>query len=106
MKLQPCVPSLLEAGHIVPYRDDEDLRVDPHNGLCLAQTHHAAFDQGLFTFDEDLRLVLSKSLKDYLPNHQLSKDFVAFEGQPLQLPERFAPKKKYFEHHRNEIYVS
>lgn len=39
-------------------------RADSSNGLCLNALHDRAFDRGLITFDEDLRLVVSPSLAD------------------------------------------
>ena len=53
---------LLNASHIVPWRDDPANRLNPRNGLCLSTLHDRAFDRGLIAFDADLRLLLSKEL--------------------------------------------
>lgn len=45
----------------------------------------SAVDCGLITFDEDCRLVLSKHLKDHLPQRALREGFVAYEGAGLQI---------------------
>lgn len=61
------IRELLIASHIRPWSKFPKDRLDERNGLCLSRLHDAAFDRGLITFDEDLRLVLSKRLKDHLP---------------------------------------
>ena len=55
--------------------------------MALAQTHDAAFDAGLITFDEQCRLVLSRELRDYLPDRAFEREFKAFEGKPMLLAE-------------------
>lgn len=99
------IRELLTASHIMPWSTHPDHRVDPTNGLCLARTHDAAFDQGLITFDENMRLVLSSRLKAYLPNEQLKRDFLHYEGQRLMPPERFTPRSAFMEHHRQAIFA-
>src|ERR1051325_4500660 len=48
------VPRLLVAGHIKPWRDFPDERLNPRNGLCLSSLHDAAFDARLIPLDEKL----------------------------------------------------
>lgn len=57
------IPELLIASHILPWAFFPEQRTNPCNGLCLSRLHDAAFDEGLITFDEDYRLVLSRDLK-------------------------------------------
>lgn len=33
------IPELLIASHIIPWKDREDLRLNPSNGLCLCALH-------------------------------------------------------------------
>jgi hypothetical protein len=99
------VPRLLVASHIKPWRAFPNERLDPRNGLCLSSLHDAAFDAGLFTLDEKLRVVLSKRLKHYLPQPILEQSFVEFEGQQISLPWKVAePDPKFLRHHREEIF--
>lgn len=99
------VPRLLVASHIKPWRDFPDERLNPRNGLCLSALHDAAFDDGLFTLDEDLRIVLSKQLKRYLPQPALEQYFVCFEGQQISLPEKLAePNPSCLAYHREHVF--
>lgn len=96
---------LLVASHIRPWNKFPEDRLDERNGLCLSRLHDAAFDRGLITFDEDSRLVLSKSLKDHLPQQALRDNFVAYEGGHLQLPpQAVGPKSEFLRYHRERIF--
>jgi hypothetical protein len=53
---------LLIASHIVPWSRDKANRLNPSNGLCLSAIHDRAFDKGLISLTDDLRVVLSSEL--------------------------------------------
>lgn len=99
------IPALLEASHIVPHSKGREFHVDPRNGLCLARTHHAAFDRGYISFASDGALRISKKMKRYLPSPILENEFIAFEGHPLTLPERYPPAPEFLDYHRKNIYL-
>lgn len=98
------VPELLVASHILPWKGHPEHRLNPHNGLCLAQTQDAAFDRGLITFDEDFRLVIGSRLKEYLPSEALERNFLAYEGKPMQMPDKFLPEAEFMRKHREEVF--
>jgi putative restriction endonuclease len=99
------VPRLLVASHIKPWRDFPNERLQPRNGLCLSSLHDAAFDAGFITLDEQLRLVLSKRLKDYFPQPALEQSFVQYEGKPISKPNKIAePDTALLEYHRDVIF--
>jgi hypothetical protein len=58
--------SLLRASHIVPWADctSDAQRLDAHNGLLLSALWDAAFDDGLLSFDDDGRVLVSPLLSD------------------------------------------
>lgn len=100
------VPRLLVASHIKPWRDFPDDRLNPRNGLCLSSLHDAAFDSGLITIDENLRIVLSKELKSYLPQPALKRNFISYAGKRIHLPEKLAePDPVSLEYHRSKIFM-
>ncbi len=98
------VPQLLIASHIMPWSDFPNHRINPSNGLCLSRLHDAAFDKGLICFDDKNILVVSKYLKDYLPNESLTMNFIEYEGHKFILPEKFLPDNSFLEYHREHIY--
>jgi len=70
------IGDLLVASHILPWSEFPNERLNPRNGLCLAAHFDRAFDRGLISFDGKLRLILSRRLKDHLPNEALETEFV------------------------------
>jgi putative restriction endonuclease len=100
------VPELLIASHILPWSRFPQERVNPCNGLCLAAHFDRAFDQGLATFGEDLKLVLSSELRGHLPSEAIEREFLPMEGNELRLPERFAPDGTFLDYHRRKIFRS
>ena len=98
------VPALLIASHILPWSGFPEERLNPRNGLCLAAHFDRAFDSGLITFDEQMRLLLSPALRINLPNEALESEFVRREGQPFVRPDRFTPEPRFIAHHRAVIF--
>lgn len=56
------IQGLLVASHIKPWSKDLKQAANPENGLCLNSLHDKAFDKGLFTVSEDLKVILSPDL--------------------------------------------
>lgn len=94
------LPEVNRASHIIGWAERAQTRMDPRNGICLSATYDAAFDRKLITFDEDYRLVLSKSIRDRVPSQTLRTHFLSKEGQRMEFPMRFHPLKEYLDHHR------
>lgn len=100
------VPELLIASHILPWGSHVSERLNVRNGLCLSRLHDAAFDRGLITFDDELRLVLSKRLKGELPQGCIEDNFVKHEGQMLSLPEdAVLPEPRFLAEHRKTLFA-
>lgn len=94
------LPEVNRASHIIGWAERLETRMDPRNGLCLSATYDAAFDRKLITFDDDYRMVLSKTIRDRVPDETLKTHFLSREGQRIEMPTRFHPLKEYLEHHR------
>jgi hypothetical protein len=58
-----AIPALLQASHIVPWSRDAGRRLDPRNGIALSALHDRAFDRGLITLDEELRVVVAGAVR-------------------------------------------
>lgn len=99
------IPRLLVASHIRPWSEFPDDRLNPKNGLCLSSLHDAAFDSGLITLDEKLRVVLSARLREHVANSVLNESFAKFEGKPIRLPDMLAePAPEFLAHHREKLF--
>lgn len=93
---QLAVRELLIASHILPWGTHKTERLNVRNGLCLSRLHDAAFDQGLITFDDNLRLLLSPRLRSELSQRAVAENFGAYANQPLHLPDDAAPPELAF----------
>ncbi len=90
---------LVIASHIVPWSDDKQNRLNPHNGLCLSALHDRAYDQGLITVMPDYTVRVSKVLKNCAENSFMAETIVCFDKRPIRLPERFRPASAFLAAH-------
>jgi putative restriction endonuclease len=100
------VPALIQASHIIPWAREEGRRVDPRNGIALSALHDRAFDRGLITFDEDLRVMVSGRLRVGKPSEIHRTSLLAIEGKKLRLPTRYAPDPDALAWHRENVFAT
>ena len=94
------LPELLEAAHIKPYSTcHNDLeRYDENNGILLCCNHHKLYDRGLFTFEIDGTIKISKTLNDP-DNYLLIKTF-----EPCYRKNSYYYAKEYINFHQKNIF--
>ncbi|MBL0144840.1 MAG: HNH endonuclease [Chitinophagaceae bacterium] len=98
-------PNLLIASHIVPWSKDEKNRLNPMNGLCLNALHDRAFDKGLITIDaKDYSIKISSKLKTKNAIDSIIQNFIALEGNSINLPDKFLPEKELLKIH-NQYFI-
>lgn len=91
------IKEILIASHIVPWREASNKeRLDVDNGLLLSPTYDALFDKYLISFDNEGKIILSKSMD--------KKDFykLGVIGEE-KIDNLSAGNKKYLERHRKKI---
>lgn len=93
------VETMLVASHIVPWAEDAELRLNPHNGLLLSAIHDRAFESGNLAIDDDFRVLVAAPLRRSA-NEFLQHALVRFHGQPLRMPQRFTPDAALLRQHR------
>ncbi|QPJ64518.1 MAG: HNH endonuclease [Candidatus Nitrohelix vancouverensis] len=97
------IPSMLVASHIIPWRIDEKNRLNPSNGLCLSSLHDKAFDLGIITVNENMKVMVSRS-KVGKDDHFFDSAIMAFDGASIKGPEKFFPHKEFLSYHRQNIF--
>lgn len=99
--------ALLVASHIKPWKDSDPKteRANPRNGLCLSPLYDQAFDAGLMTVDDEYKINFSSSVFSSTSEEAVEKFFYCYQGKQLSLPDRFTPEQKFFEHHRNHVFI-
>lgn len=95
-------PQLLVASHIIPWSEAPEMRLNPRNGIALNALHDKAFDRGLITFTDDLRLQISPALQADSEFANLA--FQTREGHQLAIPDKFAPDSTALAYHRDHIF--
>lgn len=89
--------SLLIGSHIVPWAEDVAQRLNPRNGLCLNALHDRAFDVGLMTVSDDLRVRVSPKVL-HLPT--LGPWLGEFDGASLIFGGPLRPGSSLLARHR------
>ena len=90
--------TLVEAAHIVPWATSKN--DDIHKGLALSRNAHWAFDQGLWSVDDQLRILIQQdTFQEWGPTGQL---LVPKQGTMLQFDPKadLRPKEAYLAKHR------
>jgi putative restriction endonuclease len=94
---------LLVASHIKPWSEADPIteRLAPDNGLLLNALHDRAFDKGLMTIDESLRIFISPEVgRDDASNEWLWR----YDGCQISIPRRARPRREYIEYHNDVIF--
>lgn len=95
---------VLEAAHIKPYASSGPNLVS--NGLLLRSDLHILFDKGYLTVTPDLRVEISKRIKEEYEN---GREYYTHHGQrlvmmPAKQDER--PSRDFLEWHNHQVYIS
>ena len=92
--------SIVDAAHIHQFSDSRN--DDPRNGLALCKNAHWLFDAGLWSLDDDYRvLVANERFAEESPNQ---KPLSGYQGERLRLPnnQRIWPDAKHLAWHRKK----
>ena len=98
-------PEVLEAAHIIPWCEDETLRTDPTNGLCLNAFFHSAYDSNLISITPNYDLVISDRLISETAEEFFKNYLVNLQGQRIVMPTKFCPNPDYLAV-RHERFIS
>lgn len=90
-KNQCCVSGvsdsrLLIASHILKWSEHEDERLNPKNGLLLNAFHDKCFELGMFTIDQDFRILVNPKVE--IHNKFMEENLSGYDGKEIALPER------------------
>ena len=85
---------LLEACHITSWADNESLRTDPSNGICLNPLLHAAFDNLFMSITPDYKVVFSDLFLESCTDEKFRAYFSYRNNSQIYLPDRFFPYRE------------
>jgi predicted restriction endonuclease len=78
---------------------------DPRNGTLLNALFDRAFDRGLFTLDDDLRVIVSPKLRQATDPATLTCGLDQLAGRTIEVPSRFPPDGEAIRYHRASVFV-
>lgn len=97
-------PTILEAAHIIGWKENEKLRTDPTNGLCMNPLFHKAYDKFLMTISPDFKIMISNKLLSSVKDDATLKYLKSLQNRQIYLPQRFYPNKDYLNSHYDKFY--
>lgn len=99
-----AVPDLLNASHIIPWRENRE-RVNPSNGLCLNALHDRAFDRGLITVRATGIVEVSAELMARAPADKAHRFLTDSHGAKIKMPDKFKPTAEFLDYHNREVFL-
>jgi len=88
----------LVAAHIVPWGEDQSIRLDPSNGICLSLIVDKAFEEGFLVIEDDLTIrVARERMKEDVALLLLLEPH---DGMRLNAPASAPPKPEYLQRRR------
>jgi putative restriction endonuclease len=92
--------SIVDAAHIHEFKDSRNN--DPQNGLALSKNAHWQFDRGLWSLNDDYKVIVNKEkfIEEGVPGQRLAD----FEGRRIFLPSqpKYWPEHSYISWHRKQ----
>ena len=88
----------LVASHIVPWSEDQSVRLDPSNGICLSLLVDRAFEKGHLLIEDDLTIRIDWGRVG--DDQALRSHLEPCDGQKLSAPAKGAPQPKYLQRRR------
>lgn len=83
----------LVAAHIVPWSEDESIRLDPANGVCLSTFVDRAFDTGYIIINDDYSVHVNWDRVG--PDDSLRAALEPLDGQRLTVPSTAPPNPQF-----------
>lgn len=88
----------LVASHIVPWSEDERIRIDPSNGICLSLLVDRAFEKGYLQINDDFTISIDQGKVG--DDDVLRAQLEPYDGQALNLPTKERPQLDYLRRRR------
>ena len=95
--------TIVDAAHIHQFA--ESLNNDPRNGMALSKNAHWLFDSGLWSVDDDFRILVAAD--EFTESSPCQKPLTEFAGEQLQLPanDQLWPDPRHLRWHRTNRFL-
>ncbi|MGD8405986.1 MAG: HNH endonuclease [Anaerolineales bacterium] len=92
--------NLLIASHIIPWADRIETRLDPANCLCLSYVYDKLFDDGYFSFNDNLKVIVSDQAS--ILSGEIQSILVSIENSKIREPQNYPISLDYIKYHRQK----
>lgn len=93
-------PSLLIAGHIIPWTEDKANRLNPLNGLCVNRLHDKLFEDGQMWIDQDFIIHFSDNFLELQKKTSSAYQWLKqVDGKPLNISKDIQPDIRFLRQH-------
>lgn len=89
----------LVAAHIVPWSEDQTIRLDPANGICLSLLVDRAFENGQLLIEDDLMIRIDWDLVG--ADEALKNQLLPYDRQRMRTPIKGMPNPSYLQRRRS-----
>lgn len=93
----------LVAAHIVPWSEDQSIRLDPSNGICLSLLVDRAFENGHLLIEDDLTIRID--WEKVGGDEALRTQLAPYEGKQIGAPAEGAPAPTFLRRRRALIFL-
>lgn len=94
---------LVEACHIISWKDDALNRTNPENGLCMNPLFHKAYDKHLLSISPDYNIVISDRLLEATQEAEFRHYLMGLNGGNIMLPDKFMPRREFLDVHYQQF---
>lgn len=94
-----CSREFLIASHIVPWSEDQSIRLDPENGICLSVMVDKAFEHGFVVIEDDYTVHIVPQALTSDPD--LEAQLAPYDGASLKMPSKHRPNPDYLRRRRS-----
>lgn len=93
--------AFLVASHIVPWGVDENIRLDPSNGICLSLLADRAFELGYLIINDCLTVEINF---DKVGADDVLREYLEpYDGKRISIPTKGSPKVEYLQRRRKIV---
>jgi hypothetical protein len=93
-----AIKDFLVASHIVPWSEDQSIRLDPSNGICLSLLVDRAFERGYLLIEDGLTIHIDW---DRVGDDQALRSLLEpYDGKKLNAPAKEGPQLEYLQRRR------
>ena len=92
--------NLLIASHIIPWADRIETRLDPSNGLCLSYIYDKLFDDGYFSLNDQLKVIVSDQASTL--SKEIQNILIPIENDKIREPRNYPISLDYIRYHRQK----